>query len=470
VTRPEQDRAPDMSDGVGSPRPRILQRIAAVVVIALLAFVLVTSVLSVVDDARPLVFSVPLLLVTVFAGWYALTRTGGRRLIGTVVCVAAVVGIVGLVIFGARNARLGGLARLVCVLLAVALARYALGRGTRDLKQRRTPGVPVAPAAHGVLIMNLKSGGGKAERFHLVDECRKRGIEPVILRPGDDLLQLANDAVDRGADVLGMAGGDGSQALVATVAADRSVPMVVVPAGTRNHLALDLGLDRNDVVGALDAFGDAFERPIDLADVNGRVFVNNVSLGIYATIVQSPEYRDAKVDTTLAAVPKILGPGARPFDLRFARPDGDRREGAHVLQISNNPYGNKSLNTLTSRPRLDTRRLGIISLEIGNDRAASAFLTAIAAGHPERFSGFASWTAESFEVTSGSPIDVGLDGESLSMDPPLRFSIRERAVRVRLPAQAIGSSPAARAMGWRAASRSIWRVAFGKAPVDAQSG
>jgi diacylglycerol kinase family enzyme len=452
----------DLSDGDGSARPGILKRIAAVGVIALLAAVVVTSVLSVVEDARPLAVSVPLLLVTVLAAWYALTRTGGRRLIGTAVCVAAVLGIVGVAIFEASNARFGVLARLVGVLLAVALARFALGRGTRELKQRRTPGVPVAAATRGVLIMNLKSGGGKAERFHLADECRTRGIEPVILREGDDLLQLANDAVDRGADVLGMAGGDGSQALVATVAADRSVPMVVVPAGTRNHLALDLGLDRNDVVGALDAFGDAFERPMDLADVNGRVFVNNVSLGIYATIVRSPEYRDAKVDTTLAAVPKILGPGARPFDLRFARPDGDPRESAHVLQISNNPYGNKSLNTLTSRPRLDTKRLGIISLEIGDDRAASSFLAAVAARHPERFAGFESWTAESFEVTSGSPIDVGLDGESLSMEPPLYFSIRDQPVRVRLSAQAIGYSPAARAMAWREASRSIWRVALGK--------
>jgi diacylglycerol kinase family enzyme len=238
--------------------------------------------------------------------------------------------------------------------------------------------------------------------------------------------------------------------------------MVVVPAGTRNHLALDLGLDRNDVVGALDAFGEAFERPVDLADVNGRVFVNNVSLGVYATIVRSPEYRDAKIDTTLAALPKILGPGARPFDLRFANPDGDRREGAHVLQISNNPYGDKSLNARTSRPRLDTKRLGVIALEIDDDRAASAFLTAFAAGHPERFAGFGSWTAETFDVSSGSPVDVGLDGESLSMDPPLHFSIREHPVRVRLPGQAIGYSPAARAMSWRVASRSIWRVALGK--------
>ena len=195
------------------------------------------------------------------------------------------------------------LVRLALLGVALLLARYALARDVRSLKQMETPGKPVPAARHGVLIMNLKSGGGKAEKFHLVDECRARGIEPVVLQRGDDLLQLARDAIDRGADVVGMAGGDGSQALVASIAAERGVPMVVIPAGTRNHFALDIGLDRDDVVGALDAYGEARERTIDLADVNGRIFVNNVSLGLYATIVQSPEYRDAKRETTLAALP-----------------------------------------------------------------------------------------------------------------------------------------------------------------------
>jgi diacylglycerol kinase family enzyme len=105
--------------------------------------------------------------------------------------------------------------------------------------------------------MNPKSGGGKVERFNLVEEARRRGIEPVVLAPGDDLLQLAEQAVAGGADVIGMAGGDGSQALVATVATRHDVGFVCVPAGTRNHLAMDLGLDRADVAGALDAFGEA---------------------------------------------------------------------------------------------------------------------------------------------------------------------------------------------------------------------
>ena len=137
-----------------------------------------------------------------------------------------------------------------------------------------------------------------------------------------DWLQTVRDVAASGVDVLGMAGGDGSQAMVGTVAAELGLPMVVVPAGTRNHLALDLGLDRNDVVGALDAYGEAVERTMDLADLNGHVFVNNVSLGLYAAIVRSPAYRDAKVDTTLATLPQVLGPDTEPFDLRFTGPDG----------------------------------------------------------------------------------------------------------------------------------------------------
>ena len=180
------------------------------------------------------------------------------------------IAVVAIQIIGGEGFVLSLVVRLVLLIVALLLARYALKRDVRSLKQSETPGKPVPAAQHGVLIMNLKSGGGKAEKFHLEDECRARGIEPVVLQRGDDLLQLARDAIDRGADVVGMAGGDGSQALVASIAAERGVPMVVIPAGTRNHFALDIGLDRDDVVGALDAYDEARERTIDLADVNGR--------------------------------------------------------------------------------------------------------------------------------------------------------------------------------------------------------
>jgi diacylglycerol kinase family enzyme len=449
---------------VSSPfeKPSVARRLAAIGTIVLGALVVVATFVAVVGDIPRLVAQLVFLAAAALAAWYALTRVGGRRAIAVLSVLAALTGFVIVGVAREGGGPLSLVVRLVPLLLAVALARFALGHSVRALKESETPGVPVGPATHGVLIMNLKSGGGKAERFHLVDECRKRGIEPVVLQPGDDMLDLARRAVDGGADVIGMAGGDGSQALVASIAAERGVPMVVVPAGTRNHLALDLGLDRDDVVGALDAFGEARERPMDLAEVNGRIFVNNVSLGLYAAIVRSPEYRDAKVDTTLATLPKVLAPDTEPFDLRFVGPEGVPHQGAHLIQISNNPYGGRSLASLGSRPRLDTGRLGIVALEIQGDKEAAAFMAALATGHPERFDGLGSWSTPTFEVSSGAPIDVGLDGETLEMTSPLVFSIRSKALRVRLPQQAIGYSPAALSMGWRSASRNIWRTALGR--------
>ena len=351
------------------------------------------------------------------------------------------------------------LVRIAVLGMAVTLAHYALGVTVGALVRSETPGVPVPAALRGVLFMNLKSGNGKAERFHLIDECTRRGIQPFVLEPGMDWLQCVRDVAAGGVDVLGMAGGDGSQAMVGTVAAEFGLPMVVVPAGTRNHLALDLGLDRNDVVGALDAYGDAVERTMDLADVNGHVFVNNVSLGVYAAIVRSSAYRDAKVETTLATLPQVLGPDTEPFDLRFTGLDGVEHRGAHAIQISNNPYGTTA-GGRSSRPRMDTHQLGVITLVLGKAGAAS-FLAKLAAGHPERFAGYTAEARPTFEVTSANPIDVGLDGEAEVMEPPLRFSIRPSPVRVRLPKHAIGYSPAARALGWRQAGRQLWAVVRG---------
>ena len=189
-----------------------------------------------------------------------------------------------------------------------------------------------------VLILNPGSGGGKAARFELAGEARSRGIEPIVFGPGADLERLACEAVADGADALAMAGGDGSQAVVAAVAAEHGLPFACIPAGTRNHFALDLGVDRDDVVGALDAFVDGGERHVDLAEVNGRVFVNNVSLGLYASAVQRPGYREAKVRTLLETVPAMLGPNGSRIDLRWTGPGGHEHRSGIAILVSNNRY------------------------------------------------------------------------------------------------------------------------------------
>ena len=342
--------------------------------------------------------------------------------------------------------------------MVLALAGIAAIRVVRVLRRPEPAGRAVPPAGHAALIVNPRSGGGKADRLGLVGEGRDRGIEVLILEPGQDLAGLAEAAVARGADVLGMAGGDGSLGLVAEVAARHGVPMVVVPAGTRNHLAMDLGLDRGNVLGALDAFGVAVERRIDLGQVNGRVFVNNVSLGLYAEVVRSPEYRDAKVDTTLSMLPSMLGPGSRPFDLRFAGPAGERYTAAHVVQVSNNPYG-RTPATIVNRQRLDGGRLGVIALKLPDDPAEAQRQLAAARGHPERFPGSVVWEPSTFEVDSGGPIAVGIDGESLSMAAPLRFSIRPGALRIRVPRAETRLSSQARPLRARSALRDLQRSA-----------
>jgi diacylglycerol kinase family enzyme len=264
-----------------------------------------------------------------------------------------------------------------------------------------------------------------------------------VLQPGGDLLRLAESALTGGADVIGMAGGDGSQALVASVAMRHHAAFVCVPAGTRNHLALDLGLDPHDVVGALDAFAEAAERTIDLGLVGDRVFVNNVTLGLYAKIVQSPEYRDNKVGTALDMLPQMLGRHSTPFDLRFTGPDGKEHESAQLIMVSNGPYELSGRKGSGSRPRMDTGALGILALRFESSADVARLIEMPPRLRARHFHGWMEWTGTSFQVRSGQPVEVGIDGEALVLDPPLEFRMVPAALRVRIPLHAPGYSPAA---------------------------
>lgn len=427
----------------------LARRLAAVTALTLLAAAVVTAVVALADDVLRVVTVPVAVFVTCVGGWYAVTRSGMLRAVGTVVGLLGLAAIV-VITLSAEGHGLGLVLIVVLLAISAVAARYALGRDRTSLKEAPVPGVPVGPAARGVLIVNPKSGGGKGERFHLADEARARGIEPVLLEPGSDLLALAREAIAGGADVIGMAGGDGSQALVASVAMEHDVAHVCIPAGTRNHFALDLGLDRDDVIGALDAFGEAHERRIDLATVNGRVFVNNVSLGVYAKIVQSSEYRDAKAQTAAAMLPELLGPGDSPFSLRFRGPDGEPHEHAPLVLVANNPYSLGRVAGFGTRVRMDTGTLGVAAVEVGTATDAAAFVAAEAAGQLGRFPGFHEWAAPTFRVDADRPVEAGVDGEALVLDPPLEFRSLPGALRVRIPSHAPGWSPAA------LASPSVW--------------
>jgi diacylglycerol kinase family enzyme len=437
------------------------RRLSAIVALVAVVAVLAVAVVGLRQRPLVLVVAIACLGVAIGAAAYALTRTGARRLVAAVVAILALAAPLALVVAYGRLLQLLLLVALVAV--AAAATRHALGRDLTSLKSGPTPGTSVGPAMRPVLLMNPRSGGGKVERFHLVEEARRRGIEPVVLGPGDDLLELAERAVAGGADVLGMAGGDGSQALVAGVAAAHDVAFVCVPAGTRNHLAMDLGLDRDDVVAALDAFGAAVERRIDLGLVGERVFVNNATMGLYAKIVQSPAYRDHKVDTALELLPGLLGPHAAPFDLRFTGPDGTEHQSAHLILVSNNRYELSHPEGFGSRRRLDAGTLGIVAARLQSPGEAAGLAQLQASGPTHRPADWLEWTDTSFQVRSGQPVEVGVDGEAMLLDPPIRFRIVPGALRVRIPPQAPGYSPAAAVPtpGW-ATLTALWQTATGR--------
>ena len=436
--------------------PSVARRGAAVIALVAAPLSVLYLVLEAFDQWHVLVVGIASLAIVVLGAWYLLSRSGAMRLLAASLVGGGLIAFIIVTIAGQVLRVLVVSGALVAI--AIAAAGHALRARANQIKAPAAP-----PAKHPVLIMNLKSGGGKAERFHLVDQCRERGIEPIVLTPGTDLLELAEDAVARGADVIGMAGGDGSQALVASVASRHGIPHVVIPAGTRNHFALDLGLDRDDVVGALDAYSDGVERTIDLAEVNGRVFVNNASMGVYARVVQSPEYRDAKMRTAAAMLPTIIGPDATPMDLRFTPPSGEELPTSQLILVSNNPYDLQDLRSAGTRVRIDGGTLGIVAVQVRGGADAEKLIALESLGLAQRFAGWHQWQATEFEVRSAEPVDIGVDGEALTLQPPLRFRIRAGALTVRLPRGA-GLSPAARTV--RIATHStftaLWHIAVGR--------
>ena len=368
------------------------------------------------------------LALTLAGGWWFLSRRGVVRWIGASLVVAAPVGVV---VFYASHERLNDvIAVLILAAVAVIAARDALSRSRppSGMPERRTP-APAQP----YLIMNPRSGGGKVGRFELVAKSEELGAHVALLEgPGPvDVAELARAAVADGADLLGVAGGDGTQALVAGIASDHDLPFLVISAGTRNHFALDLGLDRERPDLGLDALRDGVEVRIDLGLIGDRTFVNNASFGAYADVVQSPAYRDDKRGTTLRLLPDILS-GHRGPQL-VVTVDDVVIEAPKALLVSNNPYELGDVAGLGRRARLDTGELGVVAITI--DTAAQA--AGLLAGHRAR--GLRRLTAREVVVDADVPeIPVGIDGEAVLMPTPVRCTIQPMALRVRLPVERPG--------------------------------
>ena len=256
----------------------------------------------------------------------------------------------------------------------------------------------------GFLLLNPRSGDDRPTVEELVDAARERGVEPHVLREGEDAGGLARAAE---ASALGVAGGDGSLAAVAQVAVERRLPFVCVPFGTRNHFARDLGLDRNDPIGALDAF-DGDERRIDVGRVGARLFMNNVSLGMYARLVHRREGHRRRRET-LARVRAwlIVATHRHPLSLTI----DDQPVETRLLLVANNGYA-FDFPTIGARDSLDEGLLHLYVLQGGiEERTSTRFVVDAPA----------------------ETIGAAVDGEAALLRTPIEFLIEPQALRVLLP-------------------------------------
>jgi diacylglycerol kinase family enzyme len=422
--------------------PSLGRRAAAIVSLLATLLLVCAAVVMLLSDPAILVGGLVGLVLIAGGGWWMVTERNPRRGFGVVgIALGGLVLCVAVVVTATQDDVAVLRVLLLATLMAVATvcARVALVPDLHEVDRRR--GVLRVRPNKPVLICNPWSGDGKVEKFGLDTLAHELGVETVFLDRGRDLAQLAYDAIARGADCLGMAGGDGSQALVASIAIEHEIPFVCVSAGTRNHFALDLGLNRDDPRTGMIAFREGVERRIDYATVGDRLFVNNVSLGVYATIVQQEDYREAKRETTAKLLPELLGSKAEPFDLQFTDPDGAEVEGAFLILVSNNPYVLGPALDISQRRRLDSGTLGVVAVTARTGAEAAALVARSAVGLGRREPNIYHFATESFEVRSRSGrAFVGIDGESLDLDTPLEFRIHPRGLRVLVPEDSLATA------------------------------
>ena len=440
---PEYDPAPmagptpSHGGDLGGGSVDLARRLAAVA--ALLCVVVAVGIIIFVLLSSPVMAVVAVLGLAIAAGaavravvlqghhrarWAALSGLGALALLAGVVVVAL-------------DRPVGALALVVVVAVGVGLGAYAergyvrAGAAPEVAGPRR-----VVRSGRAVLFCNPASGGGKVGRFELVAEAERRGVRTVVLGRDDDLTALAQRAADDGAEVLGMAGGDGSQADVAAVVAARGLAFVCIPAGTRNHFALDLNLDRADPRRALDAFVEGIERRVDHGTAGGRFFVNNVSLGVYPYVVQDPSYRDGRLKAASALIPELLAPGSPELDLRFTSPDGRTYTTAQALLVSNNPYrGLGGLDGVGRRVSLDGGVLGVLVVAAADPDELARAARAVALGSAiEDVDGLDQWTTPSLRIDSNDArVLAGVDGEAMELPAPLDIRVVPGGLRVIVP-------------------------------------
>jgi diacylglycerol kinase family enzyme len=290
------------------------------------------------------------------------------------------------------------------------------------------------------LLINAGSGGGRTQDS-IAAAAAELKIDHHVVEPGDNFNTVLTAARNRGADLLAAAGGDGTLCAVAKVAMDHGLPMVVVPAGTRNHFALDLGLDLEDPVGVLRAcITSGHERRVDVGTVNGSTFLNNASLGVYATAVGSGGYRRHKVSAVAKAAREAVSPDeAAEARLTLSVPGSaliDLGAGSASVMVVNNAYAPAFAPGARLRPRLDAGEVWVyFAGGMEHDKSGATALVHVVGAVLHKKALRAAFGVDRVEITSNRPdVPIAIDGE-LRPDllAPFEFASRSGALRLIVP-------------------------------------
>jgi diacylglycerol kinase family enzyme len=431
--------APPADSGLPAPASLAERWLARLAFAAALGAVVVLGVFGGLKSIAALVIGLAGLVVLCAAAWWFLTNRGFLRWFAAALAVAGPVAV--LVAYIVAGLLWVFAVAAVLAVVAVFSGRAALAKEEPEAGPREyeTP-----PPKRPFMIMNPRSGGGKVGKFGLKHKAESLGADVALLEgPGIvDIAVMARQAADQGADLLGVAGGDGTQALIAGIAAERDIPLMVISAGTRNHFALDLGLDRDDPATCLDALTDGVELRVDLGLIGDRTFVNNASFGAYAEVVQSPAYRDDKRGTTLQLLPDLLS-GHEGARLKVLVAGQVVIDAPKAVLVSNNPYGTGDVSGLGRRARLDAGVLGVAGINVDSAAQAAGLLR----GTHSR--GLTLLGVNEVVIDADAPqIPVGIDGEATMMPTPVRCTIRPLALRVRVPRHRPGVPEARPPLDW----------------------
>ncbi|HWC13830.1 MAG TPA: phosphatase PAP2 family protein [Actinomycetota bacterium] len=282
-------------------------------------------------------------------------------------------------------------------------------RDTIEHRQRSAVDIEPRPEGEGlVLAVNTDAGSGLGTNTAQIlrERLPQADIKEIEIDSGNELVEALESIVDT-VDVLGIAGGDGSVNAAAQIALDHKKPLMVVPGGTLNHLARDLGLD--DAEQAIDAVRDGHAIALDVGRIDGHVFLNTASFGAYPDLVHAREKLEEKIGkwpAMVVALIRVLRRGA-VTDVEI---DGVRRR-IWMIFIGNCRY-HPSGFAPSWRERLDDGKLDIRIVDASAPLARMRLIASVLTGRLGRCRIYEQRLAERVEVRSlEGPLRLARDGE-----------------------------------------------------------